>query len=82
MKINDSRERAFILINVRPDVLEDVQIKLQDNPNIAMADIVYGPYDIIALVVADKIQEITDIVLHDIRKLDGIIETLTCIKIS
>jgi len=78
----NSPERAFILINVRPDSLESVQAKLRANPNIAMADIVYGPYDIIAVVIAVEIKEITNVVLHDIRRIDGIVETLTCIKVN
>jgi len=74
------QERAFVLINVRPDSLEKVSTKLHAIKNIVIADVVYGPYDIIAVIVCEDKKEISEIVLRKIRGINGVVETLTCIK--
>lgn len=74
--------RAYILIRVHPQGAESVIHSLARARFCRMVDPVYGPYDVIAVVEAPNSQDLSRIVLHDIRALPGVAETITCLALS
>lgn len=73
------KRTAFILINCIAGKTKEVLHKLTQIPNVQYAEMVFGPYDIIALVQASEIETIGAIVDEKIRTIEGVKETITCI---
>ncbi len=76
------KRTAFVLINCLPGKTKEVINKLNQIPNVQYAEMVLGPYDIIAIIQATEIETIAVIVDEKIRTIDGIDETITCVAIG
>jgi DNA-binding Lrp family transcriptional regulator len=76
------KRTAFVLINCLPGKTKEVIHKLQQIPNVEYAEMVLGPYDIIAIIQANEIETIAVIVDEKIRTIDGVDETVTCVAIG
>jgi DNA-binding Lrp family transcriptional regulator len=76
------KRTAFVLINCLPGKTKEVIYKLQQIPNVEYAEMVLGPYDIIAIVQANEIETIAVIVDEKIRTIEGVDETVTCVAIG
>ncbi|MEO0086949.1 MAG: Lrp/AsnC ligand binding domain-containing protein [candidate division WOR-3 bacterium] len=76
------KRTAFILINCLPGKTKEVLNKLLQIPNVQYAEMVLGPYDIIAIIQATEIETIAVIVDEKIRTIDGVDETITCVAIG
>lgn len=76
------KRTAFVLINCLPGKTKEVIHKLQQIPNVEYAEMVLGPYDIIAIVQANEIETIAVIVDEKIRTIEGVDETVTCVAIG
>jgi DNA-binding Lrp family transcriptional regulator len=70
--------RAYVLITTEPGKTEAVQQALQGKPGIRSADMIIGPYDIIAAVEAADLNAVGQLVLGEIRGVSGVTNTLTC----
>ncbi len=73
---------GFILISTKAEVEEEVISVLNTSPNIQEAHFLFGEWDIIAKVVARDFNEVSRVVLDEIRSLDGVIQTETLAGIS
>ena len=73
---------GFILISTKAEVEEKVISVLNTSPNIQEAHFLFGEWDIIAKVVARDFNEVSRVVLDEIRSLDGVIHTETLAGIS
>ena len=73
---------GFILISTKAEVEEEVISVLNTSPNIQEAHFLFGEWDIIAKVVARDFNEVSKVVLDEIRSLDGVIHTETLAGIS
>jgi DNA-binding Lrp family transcriptional regulator len=73
---------GFILISTKAEVEEEVISVLNTSPNIEEAHFLFGEWDIIAKVVARDFNEVSKVVLDEIRSLDGVIHTETLAGIS
>ena len=51
---------------------------LQNTKRVTEAHFLYGPYDAYAMIEAETTQQIQDIILNNIREIEGIRSTLTC----
>jgi len=76
------KRTAFVLINCLPGKTKEVIHKLQQIPNVEYAEMVLGPYDIIAILQANEIETIAVIVDEKIRTIEGVDETITCVAIG
>jgi len=74
---------GFVLIHVSPSYESEVLHKLSKIPEVIELHSLFGKYDIIAKIEAKDYESIGDIVIHKIRKIDGITytSTLTGIKL-
>jgi len=68
---------GFVLINTAPTYEHEVYVSLCKNERIKEINPLFGEYDLIVKVDADDFQSIGDIVINDIRSLNGVIDTKT-----
>jgi len=70
--------RAYVLIKTRVGETSAVRDKLARNENIRAADVIIGPYDILALVEADDLNSIGTVVMRFVHEVGGVENTITC----
>mgnify|MGYP001042524104 CR=1 FL=1 len=74
--------KAYVLIETAVGKTRDVLMSLRNAPNISVVDAVTGPYDIIAVVEADDLNSVGDLVTGHIHPIGGIVRTVTCLSVS
>lgn len=70
--------RAYVLIQAAVGRQADVGRTLSRVPGVASADVVTGPYDVIAVVESASIDDLGKLVVSSIQSLGGVTRTLTC----
>ena len=73
--------KAFVLINVEIGAEAEVLGDLRLISEVKEAHLVYGVYDIIAIVETSEMQELKDAVSYKLRRLDKVHSTLTMIVV-
>lgn len=73
---------AYVLINTEIGSEDEVLSKLQQIGNVKEVHLVYGVYDLVALVEAPDLDKLKEIVTWKIRKLDKVRSTLTMIIVE
>ena len=71
--------RAYILIETQVGKSQDVVVALRSLSGVPSADIITGNFDIIALVEADDMVSMADIVTGRVQSIPGVIRTITCV---
>jgi len=71
--------KAFLLIEAVVGRIKEVDTGLRRLKEIKSVDTVTGPYDIIAVVEAETLNEIGDLVTEKIHPVNGISRTVTCL---
>ena len=74
--------KAYIMIETQVGKTLTVAQALRDLDVIQSADRVTGPYDIIAVVEADDLGSIADIVTSHIHSIPGITRSVTCLRMG
>ncbi len=74
--------KAYVLIKTRVGELHSVRDDLARHEHITSADVIIGPYDVIALVEADDYNTIGTVVLSFVHELSGVENTVTCLVID
>ena len=74
--------RAFVLISMATGHSRNLVISLQGRDGIEAVDRVTGPYDVIAVLGADDINAISQIVANQIHSLEGVVRTTTCVSME
>ena len=74
-------EKAFILIETAVGRNKEVVTALKQLEGVKSVDIVTGPYDIIAIVERETLNDIGDLVTGKIHPIAGISRTVTCLAI-
>jgi DNA-binding Lrp family transcriptional regulator len=70
--------QAYVLIKTRVGETTTVLEKLQGNEHIRTADLIIGPYDIIAMVEAPDLNAIGTVVMRFVHEVGGVENTITC----
>lgn len=70
--------QAYILIQTDVGQAGSVAQAIADIPGVVQADDVTGPYDVVARVEADSVDELGRMVIAQVQGLHGITRTLTC----
>ena len=74
--------KAFVLIETTPGKSKDVVSAIKElGRGIKTVDTVTGPYDIIAVIEGENLNDIGDLVTGEIHPLPGISRTVTCLAI-
>jgi DNA-binding Lrp family transcriptional regulator len=74
--------RAFILIETAVGKNKDIIRQLKLIKGVNSVNYVTGPYDIIAIIEAENLNEVGDIVTRDIHPIAGINRTTTCLALK
>lgn len=75
-------QRAYVLIETLGGKSKDVADALRKVSGITAADVVTGPYDVIAVAQGNDANAIGRLVLNEIRGLQGISKTMTCLAVD
>ncbi|AEH43965.1 Transcription regulator AsnC-type [Thermodesulfatator indicus DSM 15286] len=70
--------KAYILINTQIGKTSEVAETLKNMPEVKRLDIIMGPYDIIAEVETKDHDELSDMVIRKLQRIDYIQHTMTC----
>ena len=73
--------KAFVLIEVSVGQTKDVANAITQLKGVKTVNAVTGPYDIIAVVEGETLNEIGDLVTSKIHPITGISRTVTCLTI-
>ncbi len=73
--------RAFVLIETEVGKVKEVSASLLPIEGVTSVDTVTGPYDIIAVLEKETLNEIGDLVTGKIHPIPGISRTVTCLKV-
>ena len=71
--------KAFILIETKADKMNEVVTTLRQTEGVKTADSVTGPYDVIAVVEGERLDEIGNIVTGKIQRVPGVSRIVTCL---
>ncbi|MCI0438743.1 MAG: Lrp/AsnC ligand binding domain-containing protein [Chloroflexi bacterium] len=74
--------KAYVLIEMVAGQSMRLVQALRASGAVQGVDRVTGPYDVIAVITAEDINKISDIVHDRIHTLDGVVRTTTCIVIG
>ena len=70
--------QAYILIQTEVGRAASVAHSISELDGVALAEDVTGPYDVIARVEADSVDDLGKLVIAKIQDVEGITRTLTC----
>ncbi len=73
--------KAYVLIETAVGRNREVIASLKKLKGVSSVDLVTGPYDLIAIVEAETLSEVGDIVTAKIHPIAGISRTITCLVI-
>ena len=71
--------KAFILIEAKVGVVQQVVGSLRALNGVASADVITGTYDVIVLVDAPDMSAMADLVTGRIQAVPGVLRTITCV---
>lgn len=74
--------RVYILANVLPGRDREIREALRAIKGVAMADVVTGHYDIVAVLEAESMSMIFDNILKKVRSIKGINRTETFVAVE
>ncbi len=73
---------ALILIVAKIGTMKSIHEKLKGMDEVKQVSMLTGPYDIMAIVRADDMREISKILVTGIRNIDGVEDTVTNVVIG
>jgi DNA-binding Lrp family transcriptional regulator len=71
--------KAFVLIETAVGRNKEVVASLRQLKGVKSVDIVTGPYDIIAIIEGENLNDVGDLVAEKIHPIAGIARTVTCL---
>jgi len=74
--------KAFILMETAVGKSKEVVASLKQLKGVKSVDSVTGPYDVIAIVEAESLNDIGDLVTRKVHPIAGITRTVTCLALK
>ena len=74
--------RAYVFVESTPGNATEVAEALANVPGVKMAHAVTGAYDVIALVEAESLAVLGDLLSHRIHRLPGVLKTTTYVVVE
>ena len=74
--------KAYVLIETAVGKTRDVMGALTGVAGVAAVDAVTGPYDIIAVISANDLNSVGEIVTDKVHTIGGVNRTVTCLSVS
>ncbi|HSM45954.1 MAG TPA: Lrp/AsnC ligand binding domain-containing protein [Acidimicrobiia bacterium] len=69
---------AYVLLQTEQGRMAEIAQSLAQLPAVSEANVVTGPYDVIARVEADDMDAIGQLVVAEVQNVGGVTRTLTC----
>ena len=69
---------AYVLLQTEQGRMAEIAQSLAQLPAVSEANVVTGPYDVIARVQADDMDAIGQLVVAEVQNVGGVTRTLTC----
>ena len=73
---------AYVLINAEPKRIEEVAKEIRKIKGVVEASKSYGPYNIVAKIQAENMDQLKEIVASQIRRMESVRSTATMIVIE
>lgn len=70
--------KAYVLIDAEVGSIPHVQKELLALPEVRVADVVTGPYDVIAVVETEDPSVMSNLITSKIHQIEGVVATMTC----
>jgi len=74
--------KAYVLIKVHAGDLREALRHLKSVQGVEEANMTFGPFDAVAIVKADNVNHLGQIIAMGIQPIPGILETLTCLAVE
>lgn len=74
--------KAYVLIETEVGKTKEVVEAIRGLEGVVSADVVTGPYDAIAIVQGETLNEIGDLVAAKVPRISGISRTVTCLVVK
>ena len=74
--------KAYLLVETAVGKTRDVATTLQGLEGIETVDVVTGPYDIIAMISAEDMTVVGNLVTGHIHTFPGVVRTVTCVAVG
>jgi len=81
-EVNSVAAKAFILIETGVGKTKEVTTSIEKLAGVKSVDTVTGPYDIIAIIEGENLNDIGDLVTGKIHPIAGISRTVTCLALQ
>jgi DNA-binding Lrp family transcriptional regulator len=75
-------EKAYVLIETQVGKTKDVAEAIRGVEGVMSFDVVTGPYDAIAVVQGETLNEIGDLITAKVHPISGISRTVTCLVLK
>jgi len=75
-------KKAYILIESQPGLSSQLVNDLENIKEVTAVDFVSGPYDFIAEIEVDEVDDIGSLITQAVHPIHGIDRTVTCISIE
>jgi DNA-binding Lrp family transcriptional regulator len=72
---------AFVFINTEPAAMPEVLKKVEAVEGVKEAEMVYGVYDIVAVITVETMDKLKNIIAYQIRRIDKVLATQTLLVI-
>lgn len=74
--------KAIVLIKMNTGDLREAFSEMKRLRSIAEVHMIFGPYDILAIVHADDLKDLGRIVIREIQLIPGVVDTCTCLMVD
>jgi DNA-binding Lrp family transcriptional regulator len=74
--------KAFVLVKIRAGEVKNVVQQLCKTESVLEAYMTFGPYDAVAVIVANDLVSIGSLVASTIQPIPGVEQTLTCLTVD
>jgi DNA-binding Lrp family transcriptional regulator len=75
--------RAYVLINVKTQHrVKETLVALREKRGVKSADAIFGPYDVIAVIEGQDLEDLSSTVIDDLYDLGHIKNSTTCIAVE
>jgi DNA-binding Lrp family transcriptional regulator len=74
--------KVFVFINTEPGKEKEILQRLREAEGVREVYMVYGVYDIVAVVEADTVESVKEVILASIRRIEGVRTTMSMIVIE
>jgi DNA-binding Lrp family transcriptional regulator len=74
--------KAYVLIKVRAGSIPEVVKNLRRVDNVVDANMTFGPYDVVAIMNTQDINQLGRLISTGIQPIPGILDTTTCLIVE